>query len=317
MVLSSCGGSEAAANASNLTGSVMVDGSSTVFPITEAVAEEFFGAHPKVRVTVGESGTGGGFKKFLNDETDINDASRPIKGSELEKAAEKGIEYIELPVAYDGIAIVVNKDNDFLETLTVEQLSKIWSADSKVTKWSDVNPDWPAEDIKLYGPGAASGTFDYFIEVILDKQAIRADFTQSEDDNVIVTGVAGDKFGLGFFGFAYWVENKDRLKLLSIDGGNGPITPSTATINDGTYAPLSRPLFIYVRKKALENETVKTFVDFFLENAATLAAEVGYVALPSAIHELTMKRYENGITGTMFGSGEGETLLQRMQRTTK
>ena len=176
-VLTSCGGNDAAANSSNLTGSVMVDGSSTVFPITEAVAEEFFGVHSKVRVTVGESGTGGGFKKFLNDETDINDASRPIKSSELAKATEKGIEYIELPVAYDGIAIVVNKDNEFLESLTVEELSKIWSADSKVTKWSDVNPAWPAEDIKLYGPGAASGTFDYFIEVILDKEAIRADFT--------------------------------------------------------------------------------------------------------------------------------------------
>jgi len=305
--LTSCGGDDA---------DVRIDGSSTVYPITEAVVEEFGKLHPRVRPTVGISGTGGGFKKFLLGETDINDASRPISPVEIAEAAKHGIEFIELPVAYDGIVIVVNKDNAFLEKITVEQLRSIWQPGSTVNKWSDVDPSWPAEPIKLYGPGTDSGTFDYFTKVVHGKEtACRADFTASEDDNMLVQGVAGDPNSLGFFGFAYYVENIERLKLIPVDAGEGPVAPSVDTINDGTYAPLSRPLFLYVRPKALERDVVAAFVDFYLENAATLAAEVGYVALPAEVQALTNQRLKDKQTGTMFDGDDEAPLLERMRKT--
>lgn len=241
------------ASAERLRGTVSLDGSSTVFPISEAVAEEFGSVQPRVRVTVGVSGTGGGFKKFLAGETDINNASRPIKAKELNMAREKGIEFLELPIAYDGLSIVVNKSNNWVNHLSIAELNKIWQAGSTVKTWKDVRASWPNITIKLYGPGTDSGTFDYFTETVNGKLgASRPDYTSSEDDNALVQGVSGDTGSLGYFGFAYYEANKSRLKLVPIDGGNGPILPSAKSINDGSYAPLSRPVFIYVRNKALE-----------------------------------------------------------------
>ncbi|MBO2533084.1 phosphate ABC transporter substrate-binding protein, PhoT family (TC 3.A.1.7.1) [Planifilum fulgidum] len=293
-LLAGCGQSgRSEGDGEGLSGTVKIDGSSTVFPISQAVAEEFMAENPKVQVTVSESGTGGGFQKWVAGETDINDASRPIKDEEKKKAAENGIEPIEIPVAYDGITVVVNKDNDFVEELTVDELKKIWEPDSKVKRWSDVRPEWPKEPIKLYGPGTASGTFGYFTEAIVGEEGkSRTDYTASEDDNVLVQGVSGDKYALGYFGYAYYAENKDRLKAVKIDGGDGPVEPTEQTINDGTYSPLSRPVFIYVSSKAMERPEVKEFVKFYIEVAKDLAKEVGYIPLPDADYEESMKRLE-------------------------
>ncbi|MDH5804262.1 MAG: PstS family phosphate ABC transporter substrate-binding protein [Gemmatimonadota bacterium] len=281
---------------------VMIDGSSTVFPISEAMAEEFQREHPDVRVTVGVSGTGGGFKKFDMGETDINDASRPIKPSEAEAAGAKGIEYIELPVAFDGISVVVNPENTFVDYLTVTELNRIWMPGSTVRLWSDIRTQWPRRPIKLYGPGTDSGTFDYFTEVINgESQASRADFTASEDDNVLVQGVSGDPDALAFFGFAYYDENRELIRAVPVDGGSGAIAPSSESINDGTYAPLSRPIFIYVSTVAAERPEIQAFVRFYLENAAALVGEVGYVALPDRVYELALERFEQRITGSVFG----------------
>lgn len=300
------------AEAGKMKGALRVDGSSTVYPITEAVAEEFRSVQPKVRVTVGFSGTGGGFKKFYAGETDINDASRPVKSTEIAECAEAGIDFIELPVAYDGLSVVTNRKNDFVDYLTVDELHRLWEPGSEVTTWQDIRPEWPADKIKLYGPGVDSGTFDYFTEAINGKsQACRADFTASEDDNVLVRGVAGDRNAIGFFGFAYYAENKDKLKLVPIDGGGGPVAPSMETINNGTYAPLSRPIFIYVGKNAADRKEVATFVDFYLENAARLSAEVGYVPLPDAVYELARERFQKRVTGTVYGEGaKGKRLTE-------
>lgn len=271
------------ASSASLTGVVSIDGSSTVFPISEAVAEEFLAVEPRVRVTVGVSGTGGGFKKFLAGETDINDASRPIKPSEIAKAEAGGIEYLEIPVAYDGLSVVVNKNNTWVESMTIAELQMIWQPGSTVDSWDDVRPEWPAQPLRLYGPGTDSGTFDYFTEVVNgDSGLSRPDYTASEDDNILVQGISGDESALGFFGFAYYIANQDKLKLVSIDGGSGPVLPSPITINNGTYAPLSRPIFIYLSQSAAAKPEVKAFVEFYLDNAAILAAEVGYVALPSS-----------------------------------
>ncbi|MBA4495512.1 PstS family phosphate ABC transporter substrate-binding protein [Paenactinomyces guangxiensis] len=284
-----CSGGKTGASASGekgLSGTVKIDGSSTVFPISQAVAEEFMKENPGVKVTVAESGTGGGFKKWANGETDISDASRPIKDEEKAAAAEKGIQPVEIPVAYDGIAVVVNKENKFVDSLTVDELKKIWEPNSKVKTWKDVRPEWPAEPIKLYGPGTASGTFDYFTdEVVGEEGKSRTDYTASEDDNVLVKGVQGDKNSLGYFGFAYYVENKDKLKIVKIDGGKGPVEPTEQTINDGTYAPLSRSIYIYPSNKSLEKPEVKQFVKFYLETAKDLVSEVGYVPLPDAEYQ--------------------------------
>lgn len=264
-----------------LQGEVLLDGSSTVFPIMEAVSEEYMAEQPDVKVSVGTSGTGGGFEKFAAGETDLSNASRPVKDEEKAALEKAGIAYTELEIAYDGLSVVVSKDNDFVDSLTVDELKKLWLEDGKVKKWSDIRPEWPAEEIKFYSPGTDSGTFDYFDEVILEEQPLVKNATLSEDDNVLVQGVAGDKNAIGYFGFAYYLENQDKLKVVPIDNGNGAITPSQDTIQSGEYAPLSRPLFTYVANKAVaEKEQVADFAKFAIENAGKLAEEVGYVALP-------------------------------------
>ena len=290
-----------------LKGYVRLDGSSTVYLISEAVAEEFQKEYPDVRVTVGISGTGGGFKKFGNGETDVSDASRPIKPSEVELCAKNGIEYVELPIAYDGIAVVVNPRNTWVDHMTVAELKKLWSpeAQAKVTRWSQVRQGWPDREIHLFGPGVDSGTYDYFTEAIVGKEhSSRGDFTSSEDDNVLVQGIATDELALGFFGCAYYEENRGKLRAVAIDdekSGRGPVLPSPKTITDGTYQPLSRPLFIYVNKKSLDRPEVAAFVEFYLKNAARLAREVGYVALPDRAYELARLRLQRRITGSVFG----------------
>lgn len=262
---------------------VMIDGSSTVYPIQEGVAEEFQKDNP-YRVTVGISGTGGGFKKFCNGETDISNASRPIKESEIQLCASNGIEYVQLDVAFDGLTVVANPANNWLDAVTVEELKTIWEpeAQGRINRWSDVNSSWPNEEMNLYGAGSDSGTFDYFTEVIVgEKAASRGDYTASEDDNVLVQGVASDENALGYFGYAYYVENQDRLKALGVDNGNGPVKPNQETIESGKYAPLSRPLFVYVKKSALEKPQVEAYVEYMLnaEIVTPLVNETGYVPL--------------------------------------
>src|SRR3989338_4176650 len=262
---------------------IKVDGSSTVYPITEAVAEEFSKVNKDVRVTVGISGTGGGFKKFCRGETDISDASRPILKKEMEDCYLQGIKYIELPIAYDALTVMVNPQNSWVNSMTMAELKRIWAPESQgqVLKWNQVRPEWPTEPLKLYGPGSDSGTFDYFTEAAVGKaKASRGDYTASEDDNVLVQGIANDKGALGYFGFAYYIENKDTLKAVAIDGGRGPVLPSPQTVENGTYAPLSRPIFIYVSTQAINKPEVKEFVEFYLKNAPTLVPQVKYVPLP-------------------------------------
>lgn len=260
--------------------SIVIDGSSTVYPITEAVAEEYRAVAPQVRVTVGFSGTGGGMKKFIAGDIDICGASRPIKDSEREACEAAGVEYLQLEVAFDGLAVVLNPQNDWCDNMTVEQLKELWRPESAVKKWRDLNPEWPDAEVELYGPGTDSGTFDSFTKSIVGEEgASRADYTASEDDNVLVTGVQEDEHALGYFGYAYYLENKDRLKLLGVDEGSGPVRPSETTVRDGSYSPLSRPLYLYVRSSALAKAEVKAFVRFYLDNAAALSQEVGYVAI--------------------------------------
>lgn len=267
--------------AAKLEGEVLIDGSSTVFPLAEAVAEEFGKEQTDVRVTVGVSGTGGGFKKFTAGETDISNASRPIKDSEAEAAKTNGIEFVELKVTFDGLTVVINNENDWAKNMTVEQLHQIWKPDSTVKLWSDVDPSWPQEPIKLYAPGVDSGTFDYFTETINEEAgAIRQDFTASEDDNVLVQGVAGDKYAMAFFGYSYYEENADALQAVAIDNGNGPVLPSFDTIKSNEYAPLSRPLFIYVNKASLDKPQVRAYVEYFLTVGGELSPEVGFISLP-------------------------------------
>lgn len=283
-----CGGGDAENGASaDLSGDISADGSSTVFPITEAMAEEFGKEHQgKVRVKVGLSGTGGGFKRFCAGETDISNASRPIKDSEKEICQQNQVTYVEIPVAYDGLSIIVNPKNTFVQCLTVAELKKVWEPGSTVKTWADVRRGFPNQAIKLYGPGTSSGTFDYFTEEINGKQgASRADYTASEDDNVLVQGVEGDANSLGYFGFAYYQENAQRLKLVPVDGGSGCVTPSNETIKNGTYKPLSRPLYIYVTTKAMQRPEVDAFVEYFLNHAPELVPQVGYVPLESGQYQ--------------------------------
>jgi phosphate transport system substrate-binding protein len=271
--------------ADRLTGTIEIDGSSTVYPITFAVAEEFRKIYPDVQIPVGISGTGGGMKRFAVGETSMSNASRPIKDKEAAAASENGIEFIELAIAYDGLSVVVNTANDWLDCLTTEELNKIWAPDSKLSNWSEVRDGFPNQAMRLYGPGTDSGTFDYFTDEINGEEgASRADYSPSEDDNVLVQGVAGDKGSLGYFGYAYYLPNADKLKLVAIDGGTGCISPDSTTINDGSYAPLSRPLFIYVNKADLSRPDFRVFVDYYLTNAAQYAEEVGYVALPDDMY---------------------------------
>lgn len=292
-----------------LRGTVSIDGSSTVYPMSEAVAEQFLSVQPRVRVTVGVSGTGGGFNKFLSEEIDINDASRPIKHTEQATAKENDIRYIELPVAFDGLSIVVNRDNDWVDYLTVEQLKLIWQPGSSVKYWSDVNVQWPKTPIRLYGPGTDSGTFDYFTEVINGKSgASRADYTASEDDNMLVRGVSSDKNALGFFGYAYYSANKDKLKLVAIDGGRGPVLPSPSSINNGSYSPLSRPMFIYVNARSLKRPEVKAFTEFYIDSAAELAQQVGYIGLPQSVYQCAKSRIYSATTDTNVKHAANETV---------
>lgn len=289
---------------------IKIDGSSTVYPITEAVAEEFQKLKKEVKVTVGISGTGGGFKKFCRGETDIANASRPILKKEMDVCRENGIEYIEIPVAYDGLAVMVNPKNNWVKSMTVAELKTIWepAAQGKITKWNHVKAEWPDAQLNLYGPGVDSGTYDYFTEAIVGKaKSSRSDYTASEDDNVLVQGIAGDKNGLGFFGLAYYEENKDKLKIVPIINPKTgkEVIPSEKTVMDGTYQPLSRPIFIYVSKKSTEKPEVKEFVEYYLKNAPKLVKQVKYVPLPAKAYKLAEERFQTRKTGSMFG-GEAE-----------
>jgi phosphate transport system substrate-binding protein len=323
-----CGGgsseSPAASNASPAL--IQLDGSSTVFPISEAVAEEFQKANPGIRVTVGISGTGGGFQKFCRGETDISDASRPIRPTEIETCQKAGIEYIELPIAYDGLAVVVNPKNTWATSVTVAELKTLWSPDAqgKVLRWNQVRSSWPNREVRLFGAGVDSGTYDYFTEAVVGKEgASRGDFTSSEDDNVLVQGVSSDELALGFLPFAYVEQNQDKLKLVPVDdgkaeNGSGPLSPSAETVRNGTYQPLSRPLFIYVAKKAAERPEVQKFVDAYFD-ASALVREVGYVELTPQIYDLAKKHFAERKVGTAFGAGGSqvgmtlEKLLTREQ----
>jgi phosphate transport system substrate-binding protein len=289
---------------------VAVDGSSTVFPISEAVAEEF-SREQKTRVTVGASGTGGGFRKFCSGEIAITGASRPIKPEEVEMCAKRSVAYIELPVAYDGLAVVVNPANTWVDQMTVADLAKLWAPDAQdeVETWNDIRAEWPAEEIHLFGAGVDSGTYDYFTQAIVGKEhSSRGDYTSSEDDNVLVHGIASDRLALGFFGFAYYRENATNLKLVPIDdgkpdNGSGPILPSPQSVRDGTYQPLSRPVFIYVAETACARPEVAAFVAFYLDRGPALVEEVGYIPLPDSAYELVRARFRDRIVGSVFGGG--------------
>ncbi len=288
-------------------GTIAVDGSSTVYPITEAVAEEFQKQSNGAMVTVGISGTGGGFKRFCKGETDISDASRPIKVKEIDQCFDNGIEYVELAIAFDGLAVVVNPKNTWANTLTVKELKKMWSSDAqtKIMNWNQINPNFPDAPLKLAGPGTDSGTFDYFTEAINGKAgASRGDYIASEDDNVLVQAVASDVNALGYFGLAYVAENKDKLKAVAVDGGNGAILPSAETVINGTYQPLSRPLLIYVNKKSLNKPEVKAFVEYYLKSVSGLVKEVGYIPLPAEAYEYAKNRLSSGKIGSIF-KGKG------------
>ncbi len=284
---------------------VKIDGSSTVYPITEAVAEEFQKA-TGTKVTVGMSGTGGGFKKFTRGEIDVQDASRPIREEEIKAAKEGGIEYLELPIAYDALTVVVNAKNDWVDSIQVSELKKIWEpeAQGKITKWNQIRPEWPDKEIKLYGAGSDSGTFDYFTEAINGKsKASRGDYTASEDDNVLVQGVEGDRYALGYMGFSYYAAHQKRLKALGIEWdakGKPTAKPSEETVLAGTYNPLSRPLFIYVNVKSLEKPEVKKFAEFYLAQVETLAKEVKYIPLPGDAYGKVKARFEKREKGTAF-----------------
>lgn len=285
-----------------LKGELKADGSSTVFPITSAVAEALRESSPDLRVSVGDSGTGGGFKKFIAGETDLSDASRPVKAEELKALAEKKIDFIELPVAFDGLAVVVHKDNAFVDKLTIAELKKIWAPDSQVKSWKDVRDSFPAEPLALFGPTTDNGTFEYFTEAVVGKaKSSRSDYTANVDYNLLANGVAGNKGGLGYFGLAYYEQNKDKLKLVPIDNGDGkPVAPSASTVVDGSYKPLSRPLFIYVKLAAVERPEVKAFVEFYLDAVPSLLAKVGYVELPKAAYDAAKARFAAKKTGSVF-----------------
>ena len=302
------GGSQATSSGSGeggekLAGTIKGDGSSTVFPITEAVAEEFGRVNPDVKITVGVSGTGGGFKKFINGDTVLQDASRPIKDKEVKAAQAKGVEFIELPIAYDALTVVVNPKNSWANDLTVAELKKIWEPGSKVKNWSQVRVGFPNKPLKLYGPGTDSGKFDYFTEAINgEEDKCRTDFVSSEDDNVLVQGVEREEGALGYFGLAYYEENKDKLKAVKVNG----VEPSTEAVNDGKYKPLARPLFIYVEKKAVARPEVKAFVNYYLTEGRALVKETGYVPLPDDLYAAVLKRFEGGTAGTMYAAKDAK-----------
>ncbi len=309
-----------AASASAAPAVVKIDGSSTVFPVTEAVAEEFQKAKKgAVNVTVGISGTGGGFKKFCRGETDVANASRPILKKEMDDCGKAGIRYYEMPIAYDALTVMVNPQNTFIKSMSVAELKKIWEpgAQGKINSWKDVNPAWPDQKIKLYGAGSDSGTFDYFTEAIVGKaKSSRGDYTASEDDNVLVQGIAGDKGALGYFGFAYYIENQKKLKAVAIDGGKGPVAPTPENVDNGSYQPLSRPIFIYVSEKSLDKPEVKEFVEFYMKSAAPLVKEVKYIPLPAKAYSGNLEHLAKKKLGTVFGGQNevGLTIEQLMKR---
>ncbi len=297
-----CGGSSGAGS------NIRVDGSSTVFLLSEAVAEEFTNSGHRARVTVGQSGTGGGFQKFCRGETDISDASRPIRPAEIELCKNGGITFFEVPVAYDGMAIIAHPKATWINDITVAELRTIWAPESQgtITRWTHVRPEWPDREIHLFGAGVDSGTYDYFTEAINGQEgASRGDFTSSEDDNVLVQGVAGDELALGFLPFAYYRENQQRLKLIPVSAGPGqkPNAPNFDTIRDGSYQPLSRPLFIYVSEKSLARPEVAEFMDFYIASVGQLAGEVGYVELGNDGYQLVAEHFARRRPGTMFGEG--------------
>ena len=306
MLLAACGSRQQsdANEEGKLSGNINIDGSSTVYPITEAVAEEFQKIQPNVKVSVALSGTGGGFKKFGRGEIDINDASRPISHREDSIAKSHNVSYVEMTVAFDGMAVVVNPQNDWCNHMTVEELKMLWApeAQGKIKKWNQIRPEWPDEEIHLFGAGVESGTYDYFTEVIVGKShSSRGDFTASEDDNVLVQGVASDKYALGFFGLAYFEENKDKLKVIGIDDGNdangsGPVTPSLETVKNKTYSPLGRPLFVYVNSTAGIRVEVQEFIRFYLDQVNALSEEVGYIPLTDEETSSAKAKWEEFIT---------------------
>jgi phosphate transport system substrate-binding protein len=318
------GGALVAVGAAHAQQIVKVDGSSTVFPITEAVAEEFQKAKKQaIKVTVGISGTGGGFKKFCRGETDISGASRPILKKEMDDCKAAAIEYFELPVAFDALTVVINPKNGFIKQLTIAEMKKMWQpgAQGKVTRWNQVNAQWPDAPMKLFGPGADSGTFDYFTEAVVGKsKSSRGDFTASEDDNVLVQGVARDVNGLGYFGFAYYVENKDKLKAVPIVNDKGQaVVPSFEAVIAGTYSPLARPIFIYVNAKSLGKPEVKEFVQYYMTHGAKLAKEVKYVPLPDSAYQIAWEHVAKGKKGTVFGgiAEVGITIEELLRREAK
>ncbi len=303
---------------------VKIDGSSTVFPVTEAVAEDFQKAKKQqVKVTVGISGTGGGFKKFCRGETDISNASRPILKAEMADCAKLGVEYIELPVAFDALTVVINPKNTFIKQLTVAEMKKMWEpgAQGKVTRWNQINPQWPDAPMKLFGPGADSGTFDYFTEAVVGKsKSSRGDFTASEDDNVLVQGVSRDVNGLGYFGYAYYIENKDKLKAVPIVNEKGQaVEPSMEAVLKGSYSPLARPIIIYVNAKSLAKPEVKEFVEYYMKEGAKLAKEVKYVPLPDIAYTTGWQHVVKGKKGTVFGgvAEVGVTIEELLKREAK
>ena len=314
---SACGGGSSAT--STAPALIAIDGSSTVFPVSEAVAEEFQKKNPAVRITVGTSGTTGGFQKFCRGETVISDASRPIGASEIEACGKAGITYIELPVAYDGLTVVVNPKNTWATSMTVAELKKLWApeAQGKITRWNQIRTGWPDKEIHLFGAGSDSGTFDYFTEVIAGKaRSSRGDYTSSEDDNILVQGVSGDEYALGYMGLAYYEHNKDKVKVVAIDdekadNGAGPIAPGFETVRSGTYRPLSRPLFIYVSTAALNRPEVAEFVQFYVNAETSLIREIGFVPLTDTELQLVRTRLQNKTAGTMFsGAVESHTTLE-------
>ncbi|WP_299984581.1 PstS family phosphate ABC transporter substrate-binding protein [uncultured Pontibacter sp.] len=311
LMLTSCGGNSQEGN-SDLAGSIQIDGSSTVYPVTEAVAEEYRAEAPDVKVTVGVSGTGGGMKKFTRGEIDIVNASRAMNASEEQTASENGISFVQLSVAYDGLTVVVHPSNDWAQDITVAELKKIWEPEAQGTikRWNQIRPEWPDQEIHLYGAGVESGTYDYFTEAIVGKShSSRGDYTASEDDNVLVQGVSTDPLALGFFGYAYYEENKSKLKAIPVNdeddsNGAGAILPSLETVKDGSYAPLSRPLFLYVSSKAIDKPEVVDFINFYLDNAGELAQEVGYIALPDNIYNEQKQKFEQFVEGAATATNQ-------------
>ena len=297
-LLVACGGGDGADTGDVLSGSIEIDGSSTVYPISQAVAEEYMReTRGDVRVTVGFSGTGGGFRRFCAGETEISNGSRAIKEDELELCRQAGVDPLELQIAIDGLAVVVNPANTFVQCLTVDELRRIWEPGSTLQSWSEVREGMPDEPLRLYGPGTNSGTFDYFTEAIMgEEDASRPDYAASEDDNVLVQGVGGDVNALGYFGYAYYIENESTLRAIGVDNGNGCVEPTPETVMGGQYAPLSRPLFIYVDRAELERPEVAEFVRYYMEHAADLVTEVGYVPMDA-------ERYRANLSEVPAASG--------------